>query len=468
VGNIDPGEPRPKANGGVERGSRATNLDDDRPPAFSDESLALRFAGKQAERLRYVAKCSRWMIWDGKRWAEDGTLHAFDLVRAECRHIARSCKMPKIATAIASAKTVAAVDRLARSDRRLAATIDQWDANPLLLNTPAGVIDLKTGTMRGHSPDDYLTRMTAVAAGGKCPRWLAFLQRVTNSDPDLVSFLQRLVGYALTGLTIEHTLVFLYGTGSNGKGVFLNTVSAMLGDYAKTAQIETFTASTSDRHPTELAGLRGARLVTAAETEAGRRWAESRIKTLTGGDKIEARFMRRDFFEFTPEFKLIIAGNHKPGLRSVDEAIRRRFHLVPFTVTIPPEERDRELVEKLKAEWPGILEWAVAGCLDWQEMGLRPPPAVLDATAAYLEAEDTLAAWLAGCCEEDPNAFTSTSVLFGSWKAWAERASEFADSQKRFVERLESRGFRWQRTNSARGFHGLRIRQQDSEGTAHA
>jgi putative DNA primase/helicase len=183
-------------------------------------------------------------------------------------------------------------------------------------------------------------------------------------------------------------------------------MAGILGDYHRTAPIETFTASNSDRHPTDLAGLRGARLVSASETEEGRLWAESRIKQLTGGDMISARFMRQDFFDFLPAFKLFITGNHKPSLRSVDEAIRRRFHLIPFAVTIPPEERDPDLKVKLEAEWPGILAWLIQGCLSWQASGLRPPQAVQEATAAYLEAEDAIAAWIEERCEIDPQAWS--------------------------------------------------------------
>jgi putative DNA primase/helicase len=215
-----------------------------------------------------------------------------------------------------------------------------------------------------------MTKMTAVAPGGECPRFIAFLNEITNGDRALCDFLQRMFGYCITGSTREHGLFFFYGTGANGKSVLLNTVSGILGDYHRTAPIETFTASSVDRHPTELAGLQGRRLVTAIETEEGRRWAESRIKALTGGDKISARFMRADFFEYTPAFKLVIAGNHKPGLRSVDEAIRRRFHLIPFTVTIPEEKRDPDLFEKLSKEWPGILDWMINGAMHWQEKWL--------------------------------------------------------------------------------------------------
>jgi putative DNA primase/helicase len=251
-----------------------------------------------------------------------------------------------------SAKTIAAVERLARSDPRLAASVDQWDRDPWLLNTPDGTIELKTGRMREHRREDYITKITAVGPCGDCPLWRTFLSRVTRADDELAAFIQRMLGYSLTGSTQDHALFFCHGGGANGKTVMLSTVAGILGDYHTTAPIETFTASVTDRHPTELAALRGARLVTASETQEGRQWDETKVKLLTGGDKISARFMRGDFFEFVPQFKLVIAGNHRPTLRTVDEAIRRRLNLIPFTVTIPPAERDPELTEKLKAEWP--------------------------------------------------------------------------------------------------------------------
>jgi putative DNA primase/helicase len=438
-----------------------------RPPEFSDESLALRFAEQHASSLRYVDAWSKWLIWDGRRWAIDETRRAFDLSRAICRAASAECN-DKTAKLIASAKTVAATLSLARSDRRLAATVDQWDADAWLLNTPGGVVDLKTGATTCVTTAEYLsrathymTKMTAVASGGSCPRFLTFLDEITGGDQSLRDFLQRLFGYGISGSTREHALAFLYGTGSNGKSVLINTISGILADYHRTAPIETFTASNTDRHPTELACLQGRRLVTAIETEEGRRWAESKIKALTGGDKIAARFMRADFFEFTPAFKLVIAGNHKPGLRSVDEAIRRRFHLVPFTVTIPEEKRDFELGEKLKEEWPGILQWMIDGCLDWQERGLAPPDAVTAATRAYLEAEDALSAWLDECCEQSPQEWEATNTLFSSWRSWADKAGEYAGTQKRFVQNLEGRGYLPERKRHGRGFRGLKVEMAD-------
>jgi putative DNA primase/helicase len=433
---------------------------DYRPPEYSDEALALGFAARYASSLRYVDQWGRWYRWTGEKWRSDDDLFAIACARAYCREVAAGCRTLGIAKGIASAKTIAAVQKLARADRRLAAIPEQWDQDPWLLNTPAGVVNLRTGGIRPHDPLDYMTKITAVGPGGEWEAWHQFLAEVTDGDEELQGFLQRMAGYSLTGDTSAHALFFLFGTGANGKSVFIDTQANILGDYHSTAPIETFTVSYSDRHPTELAGLRGARLVTATETEEGRRWAEARIKQLTGGDKIAARFMRQDFFEFTPQFKLVIAGNHKPGLRSVDEAVRRRFHLVPFAVTIPSELRDPFLKEKLKAEWPGILAWMIRGCLKWQEKGLAPPEAVSAATAAYLEAEDALAAWMEECCEAVPDNWESSADLFGSWKIWAEQAGEHAGSAKRFGQLVEARGIQSHRKNSGRGFVGLLLKRE--------
>ena len=435
----------PKSKHG--RKVRSRVKEDGEEKADGEDAIALRFAELHANDFRYVSAWSRWLEWKSTHWRFDDTLRAFDVARHVCREAGES-----------DAKTVAAVERLAKADRRIAATIDQWDADPWLLNTPGGIVDLRTGNMRPACPQDYCTKITAVPPGGDCPTWLAFLERVTGGDRDLIGYLRRVCGYALTGITREHALFFLYGTGANGKSVFVSTVAGILAGYHTTAPIETFTASQSERHPTDLAGLRGARLVTAVETEEGRRWAESKIKTLTGGDKISARFMRQDFFEFIPNFKLAIAGNHKPGLRSVDEAIRRRLNLIPFAVTIPPVERDLELAEKLKAEWPGILAWMINGCLQWQANGLQRPEAVKAATASYLEAEDGFAAWIEDCCEPDPNAWENRSKLFENWSAWATKAGEYIGSQKQFIQTLEARGYSSSRRNYGRGFKGLRLR----------
>lgn len=325
-------------------------------------------------------------------------------------------------------------------------------------------VNLYTGEQRAPRPEDYTTKATAVSPGGDCPLWHAFLDRVTDGDVSLQDYLQRVCGYCLTGLTREHVLFFLFGTGANGKSVFVNTVAGMMGDYAVVAGMETFLSSRGERHPTELAMLRGARLVVATETEADRRWSEAKLKALTGGDRITARFMRQDFFTFQPKFTLMLSGNHKPSLRSVDEAIRRRMHLIPFTVTIPPEERDVDLADKLKSEWPGILQWAVDGCIDYQARGLEPPAAVTDATAAYIAEEDSFTQWIDECLERAGDfAFERTADLYASWKTWAERAGEQPSTMKAFSQNMQARGYvvKRQGHTKARGFEGVRINRPD-------
>ena len=278
-------------------------------------------------------------------------------------------------------------------------TSELWDPDHYLLGTPDGTVDLRTGKMRAPSPDDFITKITETtpADSADCPMWLKFLREATAKDDELITYLQRFCGYLLTGDTREHALLFVYGPGGNGKTVFLNTVSAILGDYAQVAAMETFTSSPTDRHPTDLAMLRGARLVCATETEEGRAWAESRIKQLTGGDPISARFMRQDFFTYTPTFKLVFIGNHKPALRNVDDAARRRFNIVPF-IHKPPTP-DQQLEHKLCAEWPAILRWMIDGCLAWQRDGLVRPKIVIEATEEYFTEQDIIRLWVEECCE---------------------------------------------------------------------
>lgn len=428
----------------------------DAVPSDTEDSLALSFADLHADDLRYVEEWGRWLHWNGTRWTPDKTSSAFNMVREHLRKFAAGLAFQD-ARKIAMARTVAAVERLGRSDQRIATVSDVWDANIMLLNTPGGVVDLTTGAIRAAQPTDYMTKMTAVAPGGDCPLWQAFLRKSLGGDIELISYIQRMLGYALTGDTREQALFFLYGPGGNGKGVLLNTVHHIMGDYSKTAAVNTFIDSKNDQHSTDLAGLRGARLVTASETEKGRRWAEAKIKSLTGGDTISARFMRQDNFEFVPQLKLIISGNHKPGLRSVDEAIRRRFNLVPFTIKIPEHEKDRMLPERLKAEWPGILGWLIEGCLAWQRVGLQQPRAVKDATDEYLSSEDALGTWIEERCVTGPGTWAPRDVLFASWAHWADTAHEFVGARKQFYEAMRNAEYQELKREGVRGFAGIEL-----------
>lgn len=430
------------------------------PPEFADDALALNFSDTHGNSLRYVDAWSRWFTWNEQVWRHDDTLHVYDLCRRTCRSYAVNSP-PNQQKMITSGRTIAAVEKLARSDRRHAATVGQWDQDPWLLNTPTGIVDLRTREVLAHDPTYHMTKCTSVGPDptAECPLWMKFLDEVTNGDVSLQAYLQRVAGYSLTGETREHAMFFAYGTGRNGKGVLLNTIVSIMGDYAMTSDPDTFTSSGAGKHLTVLARLQGARLVVAQETEEGTPWAEARIKSITGGDPITANYMRQDPFTFTPQFKLFMAGNHKPGLKSVDEAIKARFNLIPFIVTIAKENRDEMLTEKLAAERPAILQWMINGCWDWQQVKLKPPEVVTSATGEYFETEDVTGLWIEECCHTSSTSEGSLNDLFASWAKWAAAAGEDAGSKKRFGQVMSGRGFETHRgTGGTRLMGGIRLR----------
>lgn len=425
----------------------------------AEDALALSFSDSYHHDWRYVAKWGRWKLWDGKRWIDDDTLLIQHIIRGICRSEAKLAQAKGIATKIASIATVYNVERAARNDRRHAATIEDWDNDAWLINTPGGSVNLRTGQLSDHQRGQHMTKLTTATPQGDCPLWINFIDSVTGGDSEMKTYLQRMAGYFLTGSTQEHALFFLYGTGGNGKSVFVNTLFTILGDYAANAPMDTFMEARGDKHPTDLAGLMGARFVAATETEQGRRWNESKIKEISGGDPISARFMRQDFFTYTPQFKLVISGNHKPAIRNVDEAMRRRLHLIPFTITVPAKQRDKHLQQKLLLERDGIMQWAVQGCLDWQANGLNPPQSVLDATDEYFEAEDAIGRWLEERCVRHNNATALTADLFADWKAWADASGEFAGTMRRFSDVLLTRGCeKWRSRTGGRGLQGIGLK----------
>jgi P4 family phage/plasmid primase-like protien len=446
--------------------------DDDEPPAVSDTEFALadEFIDVHSADLRYVAKFGKWQVWRGSGWKEDETVRVFDLARRICRRAAANKEKP-IAKAISKARTVAAVETLARSYPSVAATADQWDMHPMKFNVLSGTIDLTTGGLVPHNRLDYITKIATcdvALVGTAHPIWSKFLSRMTDGDTELIGFLQRWMGYCLTGLTSEHRFVFGHGGGANGKGTFVNTFVNIFGDYATISNTDTFTESHNERHTTEIAKLRGARLVVAQEVEEGKQWNETRIKAVTGGDKLTARFMRQDDFEFFPQFKLFMMGNNQPTLRNVDEAMRRRLMLVPFLVTIPEAERDHDLPHKLEAEWAAILRWAVDGCLEWQRIGLAPPAAVKIATNEYFAEQDTFSMWLDEACTVkigDPDVIERSSDLYESWAAYSTKAGGTKPSPKSFGTKLAARGFIKCTIghDKHRGFSGVRLNLTQAE-----
>lgn len=422
-------------------------------------SLAEEWVAIRGRDWRYDHTIGRWFNWDGQCWVRDDRRSAHFEIGQHLKGASRSSRQRRIE----SNKTIRGVESIAASHGAIALTNDCWDSDPWLLGTPGGTVDLRTGKMMRATPDRLITKLTAVAPEqGEPIRWLHFLLEAVGGDQEILAFLKRWCGYLLTGCTREHAFVFITGPGGNGKSVFLNTVIGVLADYATTAAMETFTNSRFDRHPTELAMLMGSRLVTASETEQGRGWNEAKVKSITGGDPITARFMRQDNFTFTPQFKLMMVGNYPPSLRTVDEAMRRRLHIIAFTGQ--PASPDRELGFKLKGEWPQILSWMIEGCLEWQAMGLQPPEALIGATERYFTDQDTFGLWLEEQCEVGPDKWERPSPLYRSWCEFAIAAGEQTGSQKDFKALLERRGFPAFKSNGERGYRGLSLRKTMNRG----
>ena len=430
---------------------------------LTEDGVALAFTERFRHRLRFDHDAGTWFEWTGDHWKQDGTGLAFSWCRAVARELSATSRTAERAT-VSRKAFAAGVEAFARTDRAHAVQQDAWDADPFLLGVPGGVVDLRTGILRKADPALGITKLAAVAPAARadCPLWTSFLLEASGSDPEVVAFLKRWCGYCLTGDTREHALIFLYGPGGNGKSVFLNTISRIMGGYATTAAMDTFTSSKSDKHPTELALLRGARMVCASETEEGRAWAEARIKQMTGGDPITARFMHKDFFTYLPQFKLTIVGNHAPALVNVDDAARRRFNIVPFVHK--PANPDRALETKLAAEWPAILRWIIEGAVEWLRDGLQQPEGVRAATEDYFGEQDMVRRWLHESCTltpANPTHYETAADLFKSWSDFAKGAGEDVGTAKSMAARLRRHGLRqvvrWAQGRTVRAWEGVEI-----------
>jgi putative DNA primase/helicase len=418
---------------------------------LTDSGNAERLVALHGDTLRHVSGWGKWYGFDGVRWAHDDAA-AYRAAKATARATLRQAttiadddrrkRIIGFATKSESRSSIEATVSLARHEVGVAIASDRLDADRMLLNVSNGTIDLRSGELREHRRTDMLTRLAPVAydAQAACPTWDASLLRWMADDAELVSFLQRLVGYTLTGEIREHVLAFLFGDGANGKSTFLATLHAMLGDYASPAPRGLLFRSRGERHPTELATLFGRRFVTCSEIEEGQLFDEALTKDLTGGDPIECRRMREDFWSFAPSHKLFLAGNHKPTVRGDDEGIWRRMRLVPWSVVIPEAERDPMLVEKLRAELPGILAWAVRGCLAWQTNGLGAPAVVRDATAAYRSENDALGEFLRLHVTFEAGATIARRDLREKYESFCKDNGSEPFGAKRFAGRLRERG----------------------------
>ncbi len=419
----------------------------------TESTLAERLIASYGSDLLFCGPWRKWLIYRGGRWEECPTpapvqQRTIRLIREARAQAARGGG----AEAQAAVKALFAAEKrsvrdsivaLAAHEAAVQAAPGEFDSDPFLLNARNGTVDLRAGRLRTHERSDRLTKMAPVTydATASAPTWIAFLERIFGGRREMLDFIQRAIGYSLTGATGEQCLFICWGAGANGKSTLLEALRFVLGDYARAAPLDLFVASKGDRHPTELATLAGVRFAPCVETREGARLNETLLKQLTGSDTVQARRMREDFWEFQPVAKLWLGTNHRPTIRGTDTAIWRRVRLIPFTVTIPPEERDRELPAKLRAEAPGILRWAIEGCLTWQREGLRPPADVTCATDAYRQDEDRLGAFIAECCKTGSGFVAKSADLFAAYARWAEDRREFVGTAKAFALALEERGF---------------------------
>lgn len=433
----------------------------------SEDGVALRFATMYDGRLVFCETEGRWFQWSGSIWERCGKSVAFDLARDLCRDLA-----PVVVGGgeLRKVKFVKAVETFAAADARIRVEKEEdsdesalkWNTNPFFLGTPAGTVDLETGRLHPSKPSDMINRATKVAPRrGSCPLWMEFLRQATAGNDEMIRYLQQIAGYSLTGSTKEQSLYFLYGPGGNGKGVFVNTIHKIMGGYATQATMATFTASQHAQHTTDMAFLNGARLVTASETSQGQRWDQQRVKNLTGQDKITARFMRENNFTFEPQFTLVIVGNYKPALDSVDEAMRRRVNIIPFEHK--PEKPDLDLQDKLKGEWPVILQWMIEGSLDWQANGMQRAKLVESRTEQYFYDEDSIQHWLDEACEQSEGVTLRLGVVFDSWRAFCKRNEVWAGNSKTFKGLLERNGYEVKHTPEGQLVCGLELKQQHWE-----
>lgn len=455
-----PGQPA----GTAQQGAPAPQSAPARPAfALTDLGNAERLTAQHGDKLRYCYDRRAWLVWTGQAWQVDTAGAALRLAKATVRGIygeaaatvddAQRAAVAKHARASEARQRLDSMLALAQSELPIPARLAAFDGDPWRLNCENGILDLRTGDLLPHDRGAMCSKLAPVPYDplATCPTWHAFLTRILAGNVALIEFLQRAIGYSLTGDVSEQVLLVLYGSGANGKSTLLATLLAMLGDYGQRAPRDLLIAlpgqSGAGASP-EIARLAGTRLAVAQETESGNRLAEVQVKELTGGDKVVARHLHQNYIEFWPTHKLWLATNHKPVVRGTDTAIWRRIRLIPFGVEIPDAERDQELPAKLRAELPGIFAWAVEGCLDWQRFGLGAPTEVIAATSAYRAQMDVIGQFLADCCVIDPRTTATKAALYAEYESWCERNGERPLSQRALSGKLQERGLTEERSGA--------------------
>ena len=436
---------------------------------FTDTTNAERLYKEYGHEIRYNPAWKKWVVFNGERWViDDGALiheKGLKMIRGIYDEMLKTAdyrdriEIEKYAVLCESVRRREAVIKAASWITALNITSDDVDCNPWLLCVKNGTIDLSGGNFRKHEKNDFITKMAEVVYDPKadCPEWKKFIREIMNYNNELVVYLQTISGWAVTGDTSEQTMFILFGTGANGKSTFLNTLMYILGDYAVATPTETFMARKNDQIGNDLARLRGTRFVTTTETEQGKKLAEPLIKQITGNDKITARFLYGEYFNFLPAFKVFMATNHKPSIRGADHGIWRRIKLIPFTTRIPEEKQDKRLEEKLKAEASGILNWLLEGVNRWKKSGLKTPQAVLYATDEFRSDMDIIGNFVKECCVQKAGIMTRVKDIYKAYQVWCVENNEHCASERYLALRLQEIGFERSRDANTRYCKGLGI-----------
>ncbi|WP_443960959.1 DNA primase family protein, partial [Ruminococcus sp.] len=442
---------------------------------FDDMGNAERFVDLFGENVRYCYTEKKWYFYNSMRWSVDnlGVIlrmadKCVEAMKAEAKLYLQADEESGGDMAKAFEKHMKS-SRSNKSKKAMLNEIEhhlpilpiQMDRYKMALNTPSGIINLKNGDVKAHNPEYYFTKITSVdcAEAADCPRWLAFLDDIFAGDKDLIRYIQKAVGYSLTGSTAEQCAFFLYGTGRNGKSTFIDVIRDVFGDYAANIQPETIMVKSSQSNAinSDIARLKGARLVTSVEPNEGVRLNEGLLKQLTGDDTVTARKLYSEEFEFKPEFKLWMATNHKPIIRGTDTGIWRRIHMIPFNVQIPEDKVDKNLTHKLKAEMTAIFKWCIDGCLMWQREGLQMPAAVLKSVREYRREMDVISAFIEDKCTLEGT--VQASMLYAAYASWADSNNEYCMSNTKFSTELAKR-FEKIKGRNYNYFTGISIRSE--------
>lgn len=472
--SFDPDQNSPVTLGSLYHLAREGGWVKESPLNLTDVGNGCRFARLHGATMKFIPEHKKWLFYKDSRWSWDTSGNAMRLAKQTTKAMVDEARkldddqrqrLAKHAFASENISRLGAMITLASCEPEVVLHQHQLDADVDKFGTVSGTIHLKTGTVSPSQQADFITKYSPVSASPPgdyhtlCPTWLAFLDKIMSGNQALIDYLQRAMGYSLTGHTSEQCFFFLFGYGANGKSTLLDIFQQLAGDYALAIDPETLMVKTDSGNATpELARLKGARLVVTSEIEEGKRLAENRIKQFTGGDILAARPLYADVIEFKPQFKIWMAGNHKPVIRDTTSSVWRRVHLIPFDVNIPAAEQDKKLDQKLWHELPGILRWVIDGAVAWYQHGLKPPAEILSAVEEYRSDMDIFGIWLTERCQFNPLSTVESSSLYQDYRFWCSQCGHAAVSQTRFSRSLAERGEFTKIKSSTTKWQGLELK----------